>query len=284
MRKASLTFLTALALFAPMTVAADVLVMNNGQKLEGRAEEIDHKPEKVRFTRGVGSMEIARSSINEIIEEPDSVDYRRIGLQLVEAKSYKRAIELFDMSLALDPEETAATEGRARAQAAIEQADLEAGRESALKVEVDIEASRRLVAEERFEEAEALLQRVAATSTTEAQRTAAQLALIELHTAWGFQRLDRLDPKGAELHYSRVLEMDPQNSDARERLLEVWKDDPARREDVLKAYTIKLQSDPDNLELNAKVADSFLMLNRYEDALPMLEKLAVSPSLQGPTL
>jgi len=277
MRHASLTFLTAMALLAPMVASADIIVMNNGQRLEGRAEDIDRKPEKVRFTRGVGTMEIARSAIKELIEEADSVDYRRVGLQLVEAKSYKRAIELFDMALEGDPEDEAAIEGRARANAAIEQAELEAGRESALKIEVEIEAARRLVEEERFDEAENLLQRVAANSTTDAQRTAAQLALIDLHSAWGFQRLDRLDPKGAEIHYTRVLEMDPENVGARERLLEVWKDDPARREDVLKAYTMKLQSDPDNLELNAKVADSYLMLNRFEDALPMLEKLAVSP-------
>lgn len=277
MRQTTLALLTAVGLLAPMSAAADVLVMNNGQKLEGRAESIDGKPDKLRFTRGVGTMEIARTSIKEVIEESDSVDYRRIGLQMLDAKSYKRAIELFDMSLELDPNEEAAVEGRARARAAIEQAELEAGRESALRVEVDIEAARKLIAEERFDEAENLLQRVAANSTTDAQRTAAQLALIELHSAWGFQRLDRLDTKGAEIHYTRVLEMDPNNADARERLLEVWKDDPARREDVLKAYTVKLQSDPDNLELNAKVADSLLMMSRFEDALPMLEKLALSP-------
>ncbi len=269
------------AVVAAGGVNADVVVMGNGQRLEGRVESIDRKPDKIRFIRGVGSMELARASIREIIEEPDSVDWRRIGLQLIEAKSYQRGIETLQQALALDPGDAEAQRGIERAREAMRAAQQEEERASAQKIERDIEESRRLLKDERFADAEVLLKKLSSQQLTEAQRTAAQGALVELYTAWGFQRLDRLDPKGAEAHYSRVLELDPDNANARDRLLEVWRNDPARKADVLKAYQQKLAADPDNLELNMQVADSLLMLNRLEEAIPSLEKLVSAPKYRA---
>lgn len=268
-------------LAAAGSAVGDVVVMTNGQRLEGRVETLDKKPDRVRFIRGVGSMELSRGSIREIIEEPDAVDWRRIGLQLVEAKSYQRGIETLQQALAIDPNDADAKRGIERAQEAMSTARREEERVSAQKIERDIEESRRLLKDERFAEAESLLKKLSAAALTDAQRTAAQGALVELYTAWGFQRLDRLDPKGAEAHYARVLELDPDNANARDRLLEVWKNDPARKADVLKAYQQKLATDPDNLDLNMQVADSLLMMNRLEEAIPALEKLAPAPKYRA---
>ncbi|MDX2175894.1 MAG: hypothetical protein SF028_05430 [Candidatus Sumerlaeia bacterium] len=276
-----LTPIFAAALLAAGAASADIVVMSNGTELAGRVEAVESKPDRIRLVRGSGTIEIPRRQIQDIVEEADSVDYRRIGLQLLDARSYERAVETFKQSLATDPEDTESKDGLRRAEAAIAERDAEARRAEQAQIDDRIVKAREAVQAERFAEAEVLLKEVASAGPNESQRTAAQLALVDLYLAWGFQRLDRLDVKGAEEKYLRVLELDPQNERARIELLEVWKDDPSKRAQVLEAYLLQLRNDPDNLELNAKVADLLTTLARYEEALGPLEKLTASPRFRS---
>lgn len=271
----------ALLLGGPNMVSADVLILRDDTKLEGRVEDVPGKPTRIALITGSGRIEIPRDRVKELVEEPDSADYRRIGSQLLALRNFPSAAENFRKSLGFDPEDREAREGLARAEEALgAQAELHA-QEHAAEVETLLTQARAAIEKEDFEGARKILERVAAANTSEEQRTAAQRTLIDLYNAWGYHRLDRLDARGAEENFTRVLEIDPENDIAREHLLTVWEKNPAKREEVLKAYLQKLRDDPDNLELNAKTVDVLVALNRYEEAVPYLEKLFGSPNYRA---
>jgi tetratricopeptide (TPR) repeat protein len=262
------------------TAPADVIVLKDGSRLEGRVETVPGRTDRVLFLTGNAQVEYPRARIKELIEEPDAVDYRRIGLKMLETNSFSEAAEYFRKSLAADPDDEEAKAGLERASAELGRIAEESQRASSATIDALIDDARAAIKAGDFPRAEDLLRRAQEAGPSETQRLAAQLVLIDLHTAWGFQRWDRMDPKGAEKHYSRVLELDPDNANAQERLLQVWANDPSKREEVLKAYQLKLRKDPDNLELNAKVADLLIALQRFEEAVAPLEKLHASPRYQ----
>jgi hypothetical protein len=109
----------------------------------------------------------------------------------------------------------------------------------------------------------------------------AQLLLRDLHLAWGFSRFDRTDNVGAEEHYQRVLEMDPTNQEARERLLIIWRDNPAKRPEVLRAYQARLAEDPNNLQNNQIVGDLLYREERWEEAIDPFIKVASASRFAG---
>lgn len=267
--------IAAIALAAP--AAADIIVLKDGSRLEGRVEPLIGRTDRVLFLTGNAQVEYPRARIKELIEEPDAVDFRRIGQKLLDTNNFAEAAEYFRQSLAADPNDEEARSGLERANAELGRLAEESQRASAASIDTLLDDARAAIKAEDFPRAEDLLRRAQEAGPNETQRLAAQLVLIDLHSAWGFQRWDRMDPKGAEMHYSRVLELDPDNTNAQERLLQVWANDPSKREEVLKAFQLKLRKDPDNLEMNAKVADLLVALQRFEESVAPLEKLHASP-------
>lgn len=272
---------TVLAVCAPMVVHADIVILQDGTQLEGRVEQSANSPDRISFISGTNRLELPRTRVREIIEESDAQDFTRLGDQLLKAKSLTTALQNYERALQADPNFEAARAGLQATQEALAQQQAEREREVTEAFAKQLENIPGLIKGEKYEEAEQMLNTIMASPITEQQQVTAQRLMRDLYLAWGFSRYDRLDYKGAEERYLRVQEMDPDNKEARDRLLDIWRNDPSKREEVLRQYESKLRDEPNNLEYNQRVGDLYYSAQRFEEAIGPLTKVAASPRYAG---
>lgn len=282
MKRLHLLNAVAAVLVFAASAPADVLILTDGTRLEGRVDAVPGAKDRVAFTSGTGRIEFNLSRVRERIEEPDAQDWTRVGGQFLDLKNYPLAVQQFQRALAIEPGFPAAAEGLKKAQDAIG-AQQEARRVAQQDgVTKELENVRALVAAEKFQQGQEILNRILSSDTaSDEQRVTAQRMLRDLHLQWGFSRWDRTDAAGAEEQYQRVLEMDPQNQEARDKLLLIWKDNPAKRGEVLKAYQAKLAEDPNNLQINQTVGDLLYREERWEEAIDPLTKVSSARQFAG---
>lgn len=281
MKRTRQACLTAICLMAAGALHADILILNEGNRLEGRVEATAPGRESVAYISATGRIELPKARIRELIEEPDSKDWTRVGEQFLKAKNYPMALQMFQKGVEADATFEEARKGLTEAQSAIEaqQAARVAAAQEAITKELELVPQ--MLEQEKYQGTLELLNRVLSGDSSTEQRVTAQRLMRDLYLAWGFSRYDRLDMAGAEENYQRVLEMDPDNREARDRLLMIWKNDPAKRPEVLRAYQAKLALEPNNLQLNQTVGDLLYREERWTDALEPLAKVAAAPRYVG---
>lgn len=264
------------------SAAADVVIFKDGTRLEGRVEEVGPNSNRVAFTSGTGRMELPRERIREIVQESDAQDWSHVGNQFLTAKNHSAAVQMFQRALEADSTFEPARAGLEQAQAALAAHQDERIRQMQEAIGAQLEQIAMMLEkeaydEERYRKAETELNQILDSKASEQQRVTAQRLLRDINLKWGFARFDRLDEKGAEEKYMRVLEMDPNNEEARDALLKIWRNDPNKKPQVLDAYLAKLKTDPNNLEYNKIAADMLYEVQRYEEAIPMLQKVDAAP-------
>lgn len=260
---------------AAAPVAADVLVLKDGTRLEGRVE--DAEGGRVAFISASGRIELPAARAVERIEEPDAKDWTRIGEQFAKRKEFAAAIQHYQRALEADAEFGEAKQGLEEARKVLQAEQDDRVRAQQEKINLELEKVPELLKAEKFKEALEVLDGVMAARTTDEQRINAQRLQIDLYQAWGFSRFDRLDYASAEEKYLRVLEMDPKNKVAREKLLLIWRNNPAKKAEVLKAYQAKLAEEPNNLEYNRIVGDMLYEMERYAEAIAPLKMIHAAP-------
>lgn len=261
----------------PLAVSADVLILTDGTQLEGRAEAVVGSDDRVAFTSGTGRIELPKSRISEIKQESDSADYTRIGDQYLKVKNYPAAVQKYQKAIEFDSAYEPAQRGLKEAQGAITAEQNERVKALQEKIGQQLETIPALIKSEKYEDADAALKQITESEATEQQRLTAQRYFRDLYLAWAFSRYDRLDYRGAEEKYLRVMEMDPENKDARDALLKIWINDPLKKQEVLKAYLAKLAEEPNNLEYNQIAGDLLYETERYGEAIGPLTKIYDNP-------
>lgn len=254
-------------------VAADKVYFKSGDTREGRVEPVPGDPQSIHLVNSVGSIRVGRAIIDRIEETDDATDYCLIGEQFLAIRTYDRAVQMFQKALDVDPEHARAREGMTKARELVEAQKAEARRSLVSRNSDLLAEARTLIGEEKFEQAEERVNTVMNSTPTAEQQSAAQVLRRDLYVAWGLSRLDRLDPETAETHLERALALDPTNEAANNALLQVWEQDPAKKDKVIVAYRNKLKTAPDDMDLNRKLADALLSLNRSEEALEPLDRL-----------
>lgn len=262
--------------------AADVLVLKDGTRLEGRVEPAGNNRDRVAFISGNGRLEMGRDRITEIIEESDAQDWTHVGNQFLRARNHSAAVQMFQRALEADSEFAPAREGMAEAQAAIAAQQDERVRQLQETIGAQLEQISTMLEKEaydeaRYQRAERDLNQILDSDASEQQKLTAQRLMLDLFLKWGFARYDRLDSAGAEERYLRVLEMDPDNAEARDALLRIWRNDPTKKDQVLEAYQSKLADEPNNLEYNRIVGDMLYEARRYEESIPHLKMVEAAP-------
>lgn len=267
--------LAAVALLALGTslVPADEVILTTGERREGRVEPTPGDPASITLLTGSQQIRIPLSRIESIVEHDDAQDYTILGNQFIRSQNYERAVQMFQRALESDPQHAPARSGMEQARRLISDRQQEAERRQQSQNTERLSEARQLIEEERFIEAEQLLSSVAETAGNEELRAAAQLARRDLYLAWSKDREDRLDPVGAELYLNKVLEIDPDNPQARDVLLRVWERDPSKREQLVEIYRAKLEETPGDLIMNQKLADLLLAMNRSDEAIGPLKRL-----------
>ncbi|HNM46344.1 MAG TPA: hypothetical protein PKH51_04930, partial [Candidatus Sumerlaeota bacterium] len=271
------TIVCLLGMSLPLAVSADVLILTDGTQLEGRAEAVVGSDDRVAFTSGTGRIELPKSRIAEIKQESDSADYTRIGDQYLKAKNYPAAVQKYQKAIEFDAAYEPAQKGLKEAQGAITAEQNERVKALQEKIGQQLETIPALIKSEKYEDADAALKQITESEATEQQRLTAQRYFRDLYLAWAFSRYDRLDYRGAEEKYLRVMEMDPENKDARDALLKIWINDPLKKQEVLKAYLAKLAEEPNNLEYNQIAGDLLYETERYGEAIGPLTKIYDNP-------
>ncbi len=289
MRK--LAFAAALALAGalalPVGSPADIVVFKrDGNRLQGRVENLPQAPDRIAFINGSGRLELRRETI-DIIEEPDAVDWTHVGNDFLAASNYPAAVRHFQRALEADPNHQPAREGMDAAQEAISAQQDERVRAQQEEIAAKLTAISELTKPENYDERDYISAETELTTilsseaASEEQKGTARRLLRDLYLAWGFARADRLDNITAEEKYLRVLEMDPDNATARDALLRIWRNDPAKKPQVLAAYQAKLEEDPNNLEYNKIVGELLYEANRYQEAITPLRKVMASGRFPG---
>jgi len=109
-------FTVSLALVALVTlgisnaVRGDVVILKNGDRLEGIVTPTPGKSDSILLRNYKTRLTIQRDRISSIQEEPDSVDWRRIGDQFFNDKRYEESLEAYRKSASYDPADSRTAE------------------------------------------------------------------------------------------------------------------------------------------------------------------------------
>lgn len=282
-------FTTMAILTLPALLSADTVVFKSGMTREGRVEDVFGKPKKILLITSTGKLELNRSLISRVDETDDPTDYVVLGDQYLQAGSYSDAIRHYERALQFIEQynsegktpaagiEASAREGLSKANAGItsrrQQQVLEQQQENASM----IEQARELITQQKFEQVERMVEELKERNPTPDQASALKILERDLYLAWGVEREDKLDRGGAEIYYSKVLELDPNNQQAEEALLRIWERQGDKNEELIQIYESKLKQAPNDVELNRKLADLYLAENEPAAAITPLKRIIDTP-------
>lgn len=246
---------------------ADVIVYKNGKVIKGLSETIPGEPDFIRVTTEMGTLRIQRARIERIEEEPPAIGYIHIGDAHRNKGDFAAAMRMYQQALDLDPDNARARALIDETQAQIDQEQQLNRDQAIMKIDEIAQQAHELIENNNHEEAEALLQNANDMVPTEEQRQQLQKLISELYLSWAEARLDKLDKNGAERYLNLAVAANPENEAAIDHLLQLWEDNPAKREQSANVYETILEQHPDNQALRLKLAEIYHDMDRFEDAL-----------------
>ncbi|HBF32966.1 TPA: hypothetical protein DDW35_00245, partial [Candidatus Sumerlaeota bacterium] len=247
------------AILVPAAVHADVVLLKNGQRVEGVATQTPGKPDSVTIRGPKGTVELSKDLIQTIQYESEAVNLRRTGDDHYNAKRYKEAIESYQKSLALDPKDELTAKQLKTAQDAIARESTVERRKQIEVINTTLAEAKKKVATKEFDAAEKmLLKEVPALTPTDEQVQQSNEIKRDLYLAWAHESDDKLKPELAVKYYEKVLELDASNKEAYERLIKVMETNPDYNQRVIEAYRVQLKLTPDDSATRRKLADKLL--------------------------
>ncbi|MGC8840706.1 MAG: tetratricopeptide repeat protein, partial [Candidatus Sumerlaeaceae bacterium] len=223
----------ALAVAAP--TAADVIVLQDGQRQEGLIIKDVPGDKTITIRTAAGDLAIPREKISSILRESTAASYAHIGDQFFARNEIVKAYEAYQKAVEADPNNTTVTAGMQKVEAAYKQMEASKQRELIRKIDEMLAQAVALAEQGKFDEANRLLK--AADPGENSPRSAAyKRAFARVYYLWGKSRLDHQDPPGAQEKLQIALRLDPQNDEIRKALLKAWEGDPSKLEAVVEQY------------------------------------------------
>jgi tetratricopeptide (TPR) repeat protein len=267
------------ALLGASNAAADIVVLKSGQRMEGRVTDAPGDSDAVVLQDAKVRLTIKRDRIESIVEEQDSVDYRRVGDQYFGLQDYQKALEYYLLSRDNDTSDQITLDKIQSTREAIE-------REENLKRHQQVDAISQLMDEaekkigardqKQFAEAETILAKTVPEKgpTVEQLRRSREL-LVQLYNNWGLDLKDKMASGQAGAYFEKALEIDPNNRVAFDNLLLLWESDNSKTPQVVEALKVKLRLNPDDMETRRKLAAKSLDLVRMTEIEGKTEEAAV---------
>lgn len=245
---------------------ADVITYENGRQLKGITQPLPQEPDYILFTSYLGTAKILKSRIQSIQEEPAAQGHIHIGRQYRQQSNFEEALKSFIKALELDPDNAEARQLRDQVQAEIAQQE-QMKREHAIdQIDQLTAQARQLIENNKFQQAEDLLKQADNLVPTDPQKDHLASLISELYWKWALEHEDKMDKTGAEEKLNLALAADPENVKVIDRLLQLWEDDPTKKEQSANVYETILNRHPERDELRKTLANLYFDLGRLEDA------------------
>jgi S1-C subfamily serine protease/tetratricopeptide (TPR) repeat protein len=237
----------------------DVVILKNGNRLEGIVTPTPGKPDSILVRNYKTRLTIQRDRISSIQEEPDSVDWRRIGDQFFKERRYEEALETYKKSASLDPADTKTAEQiRATELALQHDAPPELNKQVKNIVRLLDEAAQKTDRKE-YEAAESILLENAPALTPSADQQKRILDLKKaLYKKWALELEDKLCANDAGKCFEKLLALDPLDKDANDRLIVIWEKQPEKTPQVIEAYKSRLAQNSGDTATRRKLADKYM--------------------------
>ncbi|MCX7766022.1 MAG: hypothetical protein N2246_04880 [Candidatus Sumerlaeia bacterium] len=254
-------------------VTADIVILKNGDRLEGIVEPLRNEPDSILFRNSSGTIKINRNKIHQIISEPPAISHLKIGNQFLQNEEFESALSEFQLALELDPELTEAQNRINYTRQLLKNKQAEADQLRLQQIEQLIASAKKSEQELDFEKALRQLNEAERLYPSERQQIEIKqirvLTLIEL----GKQQLDRFNERAASDTFQKALELDPNNEVAQNLLLQIWEKDPSRRDDVIATYEKLLSARPQDKTIILKLANAYYDKQDFIQAMTHYEKL-----------
>ncbi|MCD6386238.1 tetratricopeptide repeat protein [Candidatus Sumerlaeota bacterium] len=253
--------------------AGDVVILTNGDRLEGIAEPVRGEPGNILMRTGAVVIKIKGEQIRKIIKEPEAMGHLKIGNQLMERQEYESAIKEFKQAYKLDPTLKDVQQRIAIAEELLRRRKTEQEKERLLKISKLISEARMATKERHFEDAVRLLTQAELMNPSDKLLNEIRTIKIDALIGLGLNQLDKLNEAGAMATFQKVLLLDPTNEVAQKQLIKIWERDPSRLDDIIKAYEKILASNPDDKTTIYKLANALFDKRKFERALSYYERL-----------
>ena len=248
----------ALALAAP--VGADVVILTTGARLEGRVTPAPGDPDAILFEDNRAQIKIARDRIREIQEEPDAVDYRKLGDQFFSAKRYEEARRAYNQSLEASPKDAPEVKQRLEAlKQAESRAAAEVQREQLKKVDGMLDEAAKAIEAGKYADAQKTLEEGVPEKELLARQKERLVDLRKkLYRGWALERMDKLDSGAAAMYFEKYLKLNPDDEEAYAHLIDIYSKDPDKTAQVIEAHWVQLQLHPDDHMTRRKLAEKYV--------------------------
>jgi len=270
MRKTGVWVLAGLMILLVQGIFSDVVILQTGERRLGLVMELKEDPDNVLFETNMGEMKIPRARIARIDKEAPDISYIHIAKGYFQSKDYSKAREYADKALKANPNNTDAAKLIEDIQKSIQDEAQRRLTEKEQQFARSLDEIKRLMAEDKPEEAQVLMDKLQRADLSDPQKEMVQSTLAQLYYQLGLRRLDQLNPRGAAEYFEQSLALNPDNEEVFNRLLTIWQQDPTMTARVIAIYEKRYAKKPGDLETARILASLYLRNNDREKALPYL--------------
>jgi tetratricopeptide (TPR) repeat protein len=249
----SLLALMAVA-FWPGLVLGDVVVFKDGERQEGIVTPAPGESDAILFQQISGQVKISRSRIDSIVEEPDEVDFRKVGDLYFAAKRFDNALDYYKKAAGIKPDDKTIQERIQNTLSEIETVAQAKRTQEQAKLDKSQDEIEEKIKAKNFEVADLMAKKVAESAPSDKQKDRLTDQKKRILKGWGFERLDKMRGDDAAKLFEQYLELDPGDKDVYDALIRIWGKRPEKAEQVMAAYEVELKLNPTDNEIRKKLA------------------------------
>ncbi len=275
MRKPTLLFpllAVAACLAPPVTSRADIIVLTNGKTMKGIVRDAD-SPNELVFIGVHGRLTMRRSRVKEIKKESPGMGYVHIGDEFMARSEFTDALASYRSGLDAEPDLALARERIKAVEEAIDERESNRRRDQIQSIEDVMSQVQAAITEGSFETAESMIEQADELVPTPSQSESLRGLVGDLYLRWAEFHLDRLNKPAAEEKLNLALAADANNEQVITYLLQLWEDQPGKKERILQIYETVLERKPEDMVLRRKVADLHYELGHLEESVSIYLKI-----------
>lgn len=244
----------------------DVVIFKDGERQEGIVTPAPGESDAILFQQISGQVKIPRSRIESIVEEPDEVDFRKVGDLYFAAKRFDNALDYYKKAAAIKSDDKTIQERIQNTLSEIEAAAQAKRAQELAKLDKNQDEIEEKIKAKNFEVADLMAQKVAEANPSDKQKDRLTDQKKRILKGWGFERLDKMREDEAAKRFEQYLEVDPADKEVYDALIRIWDKRPEKAEQVMSAYEVELKLAPNDNETRKKLA------LKYDDQIRNLRR------------